>query len=248
MSEQFSFNLNNKLKKTTPKDLKTNNYKNIFTLFYTVKVSNNIPYLLILFEKQSNKLLKLPEFNKQLSYDKNVSKIKKSIKNIGNTKLNNVGKQDITLQGSLEHNSELYLFFNCKNLADIYTYKVNDKYFWCSLYEVINFQHFLKYNIFKKHAHFFTENYEKFLFKLGKNNINIPMQIYLELTKDTNIVNLINNYDTKLGKKYVVHTNNIKKNKKMIRCLLFSDEHCEIKNNKLLFDNNNSFIIISIFE
>ena len=50
MSDQFSFNLSNKLTKITPK-LKINNYKNIFSLIYTVKVCNNIPYLLILFEK-----------------------------------------------------------------------------------------------------------------------------------------------------------------------------------------------------
>ena len=84
MSDQFSFNLSNKLTKITPKKLKINNYKNIFSLIYTVKVCNNIPYLLILFEKNSSKKLHMPIFNKNMSYDKNFSKIKKNIKNIGN--------------------------------------------------------------------------------------------------------------------------------------------------------------------
>ena len=80
MSDLFSFNLNNKLTKILPKKLKIKNYKNIYAIFYIVKVCNNIPYLLILFEKKSNKNLQLPAFNKNLSYDKNFSKIKKVLK------------------------------------------------------------------------------------------------------------------------------------------------------------------------
>lgn len=247
MPPLFSFNLNNKLTKIVPKKLKINNYKNIYTLFYTVKVCNNIPYLLILFEKKSNKNLYLPTFNKKLSYDKNLRIIIKNIKNIGNKKLNLIDKQNFTLQGSLEQESNLFLFYNCKNLADIYTYKVNDKLYWCSLFEIINFQKCLKYNFFKNHLNFIMENYEIFLFKVDKKTINIPMQIYLELNNRTNIINLLNNFDEKLQKKIIEHTHNVVKNKKTIRCLLF-DNDFEVRGEKIFYDNSNNFIIISIFE
>lgn len=247
MSDQFSFNLSNKLTKITPKKLKINNYKNIFSLIYTVKVCNNIPYLLILFEKNSSKKLHIPIFNKNMSYDKNFSKIKKNIKNIGNKELNSIGKLNISLQGSLEQDSNLFLFYNCKNLADIYTYKVNDKFYWCSLYEIINFQKCLKYKYNQSDINFIIKNYEIFLFKLGNDTVNIPIQIYLELTSNTNIIKLLNNFDENIQKRFIKHTHNIVKNKKIIRCLLF-DENNEIKGEKITYENSNNFIIISIFE
>ena len=247
MSDQFSFNLSNKLTKITPKKLKINNYKNIFSLIYTVKVCNNIPYLLILFEKNSSKKLHIPIFNKNMSYDKNFSKIKKNIRNIGNKELNTIGKLNISLQGSLEQDSNLFLFYNCKNLADIYTYKVNDKFYWCSLYEIINFQKCLKYNYNQSDINFIIKNYEIFLFKLGNETVNIPIQIYLELTSNTNIIKLLNNFDENIQKRFIKHTHNIVKNKKIIRCLLF-DENNEIKGEKITYENSNNFIIISIFE
>ena len=74
--------------------------------------------------KKFSKKLHIPIFNKNMSYDKNFSKIKKNIRNIGNKKLNTIGKLNISLQGSLEQDSNLFLFYNCKNLADIYTYKL----------------------------------------------------------------------------------------------------------------------------
>ena len=80
MSDLFSFNLNNKLTKILPTKLKIKNYKHIHTIFYNVKVCNNIPYLLILFEKKSDKKLHLPSFNNNISFDKNINKIKKILK------------------------------------------------------------------------------------------------------------------------------------------------------------------------
>lgn len=247
MSDLFSFNLNNKLTKILPKKLKIKNYKHIHTIFYNVKVCNNIPYLLILFEKKSDKKLHLPSFNNNISFDKNINKIKKNIKNIGNKVLNIIDKPKFTLQGSLEQDSELFIFYNCKNLADIYTYKVNDKFYWCSLFEIINFQKCLKYKFFQNHLNFIVENNEIFLFKLDEKPVSIPVQIYLELNNNTNIIKLLNNFDNKLQKKFIEHTNNIVKNKKIIRCLLFDNEF-EVVGKKFFYDNSNNFIIISIFE
>jgi hypothetical protein len=247
MSDLFSFNLNNKLTKILPKKLKIKNYKHIHTIFYYVKVCNNIPYLLILFEKKSDKKLHLPSFNNNISFDKNINKIKKNIKNIGNKVLNIIDKPKFTLQGSLEQDSELFIFYNCKNLADIYTYKVNDKFYWCSLFEIINFQKCLKYKFFQNHLNFIVENNEIFLFKLNEKPVAIPVQIYLELNNNTNIIKLLNNFDNQLQKKFIEHTNNIVKNKKIIRCLLFDNEF-EVIGKKIFYDNSNNFIIISIFE
>ena len=69
------------------------------------------------------------------------------------------------------------------------------------------------------------------MFKLGNETVNIPIQIYLELTSNTNIIKLLNNFDENIQKRFIKHTHNIVKNKKIIRCLLF-DENNEIKRGK----------------
>ena len=51
MTEQYSNNLNNSLKKINIEKLDLKNYNNIYTIFYTIKKFNNIPYILFLFQK-----------------------------------------------------------------------------------------------------------------------------------------------------------------------------------------------------
>lgn len=250
MTEQYSNNLNNSLKKINIEKLELKNYNNIYTIFYTIKKFNNIPYILFLFQKNSSKSLELPTFSKNLTFNKNFNKIKKQIKNIGNTSLNIIGKQTFDLKGCLESDNDLYLFFDSNHLADIYTYKINDKMYWCSLYEIINYKKCLKYKFINENIQFFLKHIDLFLFKNKESDVlPIPMQIYLELTKKTNVFQLLNNYDETKNKNIIEHKNNIKKNKKIIRSLLFdSEKDIEIYGKKIYYNNSNHFIIISIFD
>lgn len=250
MSEQYSTNLNNSLNKINIEKLDYNKYNNIYSVFYTIKKFNSIPYMLILFQKKSNKKLELPIFNKNTTFKKNFNKIKKQIKNIGNTSLNIIRKQSFNLKGSLEYDNNLYLFFDSNHLADIYTYKINDKMYWCSLYEVLNFKKCLKYKIIDNNINFFFNNIELFIFKNKKSEkLPIPTQIYLDLTKDKKIFKLINNYDETKNKNIIEHNNNIIKNKKTLRALLFNNEkNSEIFGKKIYYKNTNNLLIISIFD
>ena len=246
--KSYSLNIDKELQKKDISKIDTNNYNNIYFYFYTIKYKNQLPYTLFLLKKEKKKLI-LPCYNKGV-LKKHINEIKKDIDKIGNKKLNKLKKKKYEYKGYIEYDNNLYIFYNSSNLVDVYTYKLKDKYYWCSIYEIFNYRKFLKYKVNRQTMNFLYNNIELFNFYDSKyNKVQEPITIYLEVKKDENLINIINAYDEEKETNYCMHTQNVKKNKNIIRALLFySEKNNIINNNKFYFPSNKYFSLISIFE
>lgn len=248
MEELYKLNVNRSLDKFDKNTLKVDDHKNIYFLFYTIKNINHTPYLQFLLKKNNNKLY-FPKFKKTQTFFKNFTKIKNDIVNIGNKKMNYSKKYEFNLKGSTTLNKNLIVVYEINNLPEIITYISSDTFYFTSLYEILYFKSFLNFKINYLVHDFFCSNYKNFL-PVNENKISIkhPIQIYLDVDNKTNIFTLMNNYDDKINKKFITHTQNITKTKSIVRCLLIENENTEIHGNKFYFSNSNNFLIISIFD
>ena len=246
--EAFFLNMHESLKRKDINKINTKHYNTTHIFFYTIKYKNGVPYILFLLKKNKKKI-SLPNYNKE-KINKEIRDIKNNISKIGNQKLNKLKKLEYSYKGIFEYSNDLYLFYNVKNVVDVYTYRVKDKYYWCTFYEILNYKRFLKCKVHKKLSNFLYDNIDLFkLYDTNYNEIKHPITIYLEVKKNDNILNIINAYDEEKQMNVCIHTNKVKKNKNMIRAILFYEVPDNIiLNNAFYFPNNKHLSIISIFE
>ena len=153
------------------------------------------------------------------------------------------------LKGSLKFNENLFIVYEIINIPEIITYKSSDTLYFTTLYEILYFNSFLNFKVNNKVYDFFCNHYKKFLStNQDKTTIKYPIQVYLEVDKHSNIFTLLNNFDEKKEKKFVIHKQSATKSKNIIRCLLIENEDIEIHGNKFYFTDSNNFLIISIFD
>lgn len=237
----INLNIVKNLKKNLDK-IKVDSFNNIFFYIYTIKTTRKKLHQYILMEKDNNKY-NLIKYNKKNGTIKNsIKKITNNINNLGVKKLNDVERKIFNTEGYFVKNENMYIFINVKNIVDIYTYNKNDKLIWATKHEIINYKKILNYKVNKKFINFLLTNYNSFTFE----NEHSFITLYLEIKKDTNILDIINSFDKIFKKFYCIHVKKFKNIDKIIRVIVDKVEN--INDNKFFFNNSNYLNIISIFE